>query len=271
MSRFVAVQTADGSLTFAHPDHGQTYHSRSGAWEEARERYANACRIAERARDRDTVDVLDVGTGLGWNLAAALAVLEGTRARLHATSLESDTEVLRATIEQSSLARSEDAERWHSHVRAALSLALADPVQAASPRGVPMGNGTLRLLVGDARSTLPALESSARFDAVFLDPFSPAVASELWEAAFLFEIARRMRAGAWLSTYTVSLPVRARLRAAGLRVGPGARVGAKSAGTIATPDLDPGTLAPRTARRVERLAACIRGEFTPALGTRSHQ
>jgi tRNA U34 5-methylaminomethyl-2-thiouridine-forming methyltransferase MnmC len=118
---------------------------------------------------------------------------------------------------------------------------------------------------------LPALEPSARFDAVFLDPFSPSVESALWEAPFLFEIARRMRAGAWLSTYTVSLPVRARLVAAGLRVGPGERVGAKSSGTVASPDQDPGTLAPRASRRVSRLAAHIRGEFAPLPGTRDHQ
>ncbi len=266
-ARFVAVETADGSATFVHPVHGQTFHSRSGAWQEARERYATACRLVERARELSTVALLDVGTGLGWNLAAALAALEGTNARLRATSLERDPDVIRAVLEGPALARDVEAERWHAQVRAALSTALADPVRARSADGVPMGNGSLRLCIGDGRATLAAIEPAVRFDAVFLDPFSPAVESELWEPDFLFEIARRMRPGAWLSTYTVSLPVRARLVAAGLRVGPGARVGAKSTGTIASPDQDPGALDPRTARRIARLAAPIRGEFAGARGT----
>jgi tRNA U34 5-methylaminomethyl-2-thiouridine-forming methyltransferase MnmC len=270
MRAFAALETADGSVTFAHPVHGQTFHSRSGAWQEARERYAAACRLAERASGRAAIDLLDIGTGLGWNLAAALAAVDasgGTNVRLRATSLEHDVDVIRAVVDGRAFASDADADRWHATVRGALSLALADPARAGSADGVPMGNGSLRLCIGDARSTLAALEPDVHFDAVFLDPFSPAVESELWESEFLSEIARRMRSGAWLSTYTVSLPVRARLLAAGLRVGPGARVGAKSAGTIASPDQDPGPLDPRTARRVARLAAHIRGEFEAARGT----
>lgn len=280
-SEFVPLETADGSLTFVHPLHGQTFHSRSGAWQEARERYAAACRLAQRARDisrkdagdprgvaldstSPTLDLLDVGTGLGWNLAAALAALEGTGVRLCATSLELDLSVIRALLDHLSdgrpAARDEQAERWHACVRAAFASALADPDAAASPSGVPLGSGSLRLCAGDARATLPALAPSSTFDAVFLDPFSPAVDEGLWQPEFLGEIARRMRPGAWLSTYTVSMTVRARLSAAGLRVGPGARVGTKSAGTVASPDQDPGALPPRSARRLARRVAAIRAD-----------
>jgi tRNA U34 5-methylaminomethyl-2-thiouridine-forming methyltransferase MnmC len=121
--------------------------------------------------------------------------------------------------------------------------------------------GVLRLLVGDARTTLPALPDDERFDAVFLDPFSPQVEPDLWAPEFLARVARRMAAGSRLSTYSASLSVRAALRAAGLRVGPGARVGTKSSGTVASPDLDPGQLDARTASRVERRARQLLGEL----------
>ena len=43
------LRTDDESLTLVHPIHGQACHSRAGAWTEARERYAVACRLRERA------------------------------------------------------------------------------------------------------------------------------------------------------------------------------------------------------------------------------
>ena len=37
------LATGDGSTTLVHPVHGEAFHSRAGAWQEARERYALAC------------------------------------------------------------------------------------------------------------------------------------------------------------------------------------------------------------------------------------
>src|SRR5258705_749191 len=92
------VLTADGSLTLAHPVHGQTCHSRAGAWQEARERYARACRTRERAMEiaaqaratgqRPVLRLLDVRTGLRLNLPSALASACGTRVALASLSLE---------------------------------------------------------------------------------------------------------------------------------------------------------------------------------------
>jgi tRNA U34 5-methylaminomethyl-2-thiouridine-forming methyltransferase MnmC len=308
-----AVLTSDGSYTLAHPGHGQTCHSRAGAWQEARERYAVACRLRERAlemaRRADVGEppkfrLLDVGTGLGLNLAAALEALSGTGIRLEAVSLERDTDVIRATLALFDAVRERaprnasdsgdpsdsgdeglGLERWHAPVRGALRAALRDastndasnaedgapisPCGAASvscaASHVSMGDGTLRLLLGDARATLPRCTGLV-FEAVFLDPFSPAVEPELWELEFLAEIACRMSNGAWLSTYTTSLAVRAKLAALGLNVGPGARVGTKAAGTVArrgtrvgefdaTGVASVGEFDPRTARRIVRRAA----------------
>src|SRR6185295_962595 len=86
------------------------------------------------------------------------------------------------------------------------------------------------------------------------DPFSPRVEPELWQPAFLREVARRMAPGSRLSTYSASISVRAGLLAAGLRVGPGARVGTKSSGTLTSPDEDPGVFDARTQRRLAKRA-----------------
>lgn len=245
------VVTGDGSLTLAHPLHGQTCHSRAGAWTEARERYAAACRIRERALElaadrRSQMCVLDIGTGLGLNIAAALEALAGTGVALDVTTLEIDAGVIEATL---ALGPSEipGLEAVHSGVRSALSLAL----RSGSGERVALGAGPLRLFLGDGRVTIRALERAPLFDAVFLDPFSPGVDAPLWEPEFLSEVAVRMAPESLLSTYTVSLGVRAALRSAGLRVGVGPRVGTKAQGTLASPDRE---LAPLDARTERRLA-----------------
>jgi len=248
------VRTADGSWTLAHPVHGETCHSLAGAWQEARERYAEPCRLRARARERGTLRLLDVGTGLGLNLAAALEALAGTGARLAIVSLECSADVIRAAL---ALQRGpEGQERWHPFVRGALERALAareDGAQASSSEIVAGDvHAALRLVLGDARSTLPALEREERFDAVFLDPFSPRVEPDLWAPAFLAEVARRVARGGLLSTYSSAFRVRAALAAAGLEVGAGPRVGTKSSGTLAGRDAAVPPLDPRTARRLAR-------------------
>jgi tRNA U34 5-methylaminomethyl-2-thiouridine-forming methyltransferase MnmC len=142
-------------------------------------------------------------------------------------------------------------------VRPALAAALARPGAR-----VPLGDGgSLVLLLGDARATLlaaaaggsgDALVPDRGFDAVFLDPFSPARAPELWAEPFRAAVARRMAPGSWLSTYSAAFRVRVALARAGLRVGRGPRVGRKGEGTLASPGCEPPPLTPRLARRIAR-------------------
>ena len=78
------VLTGDGSLTFAHPVHGELCHDARGAFTQARLRYAAGCRLRARglaAGKGAELHLLDLGTGVGWNLAAALAALAGTGAK----------------------------------------------------------------------------------------------------------------------------------------------------------------------------------------------
>jgi chorismate dehydratase len=236
-----ALGTADGSATLVHPVHGEACHSRAGAWQEARERYAQACRLPEFRGE--TFRLLDVGTGLRLNLAAALEALEGTGAGLEAVTLERDPSVIEAGL---ALHQPPEVERWLERVREGIE------------------SDSIHLLLGDARETLPALDRELRFDAVFLDPFSPRVEAELWTSGFLAEVARRMAPGSLLSTYSAATVVRAGLLAAGLRVGPGGRVGTKGEGTLASPDLTLESFGERARRRIERRANALKAGLPPA-------
>ncbi len=233
---------------------GQACHSLSGAWLQARERYALACRL-DRGVWGSRVRLLDIGTGLGLNLAAALWALDrpGTgQAFLDAHSFEIAPEVLRlaAALEDWPA----EIERYHQPLRAAML--------AAAQRGVAhfqqAGVASIWFHVGDARVRLPECEAAAgegaprAFDAVFLDPFSPQVQGDLWSEEFLQQVAARMATPGILSTYSASFRVRSRLVALGLEVGRGPRVGTKSSGTLAAKGLKLEPLEPRTQRRLAR-------------------
>jgi tRNA U34 5-methylaminomethyl-2-thiouridine-forming methyltransferase MnmC len=158
-------------------------------------------------------------------------------------------------------------EPWHGAVRAAL----AELLERTRPRGTASlafsASGVpfeLTLDLCDAREAMAERRERARFDAVFLDPFSPRREPDLWAAEFLDRVARAMRAPSRLSTYTVSFPVRLALAQTGLAVGAGPRVGSKAEGTLACRGLQPPPLDPKTARRLERaLARAAHGDGGP--------
>ncbi len=255
--RWTVRITEDGTPTLVHAVHGEACHSRSGAWQQARERYARGALLAARAQEGTLarLRLLDVGTGLGINVAAALEALAGTPVELVVDGLERDPEILARAAELLPLFPPH-VRCWMEPVASAIGSALhaADPA-AEIPLAGPGGTrGRLRLHLGDASASIGRFPESARFDAVFLDPFSPRVEAASWEPGFLAAIAARMAPHSRLVTYSVSLAVRAALSAAGLRVGAGPAVGAKRGGTIASPEMDLPPLDPRTARRVARRA-----------------
>jgi chorismate dehydratase len=257
---WIEQRTADGSSTFAHPVHGEAGHSLDGAWTQARERYARDARIRARALELEAAGVrelrlLDVGTGLGLNLAAALEALTGTGVALRATSLEIDADVLRLAI--AGPREPADLEVHHARVRNAIASALEHGTSAP----IPPSGWTLELHLGDAREALGRLDPMRRFDAVFLDPFSPKVEPDLWSRAFLAAVAARMASGAMLSTYSAATAVRVGLAAAGLVVGAGGRVGRKREGTLASLDV---LLPAFDAKVARRIAARARLPDAPA-------
>ena len=237
--------TGDGSWTLRHPVHGQACHSLDGAWTESVERYARPCRLAQVGAQRaGPVRLLDIGTGLGLNIAAALAEVAECGVALEVTTCELDSDVIAHALALGPAPGR--ARAWHAQALQALEAALA------GAGDVPLGaGGRLRLLLGDARELLPA-EPREPFEAVFLDPFSHGVDAALWEEPFLREVAARMAPGALLSTYSAAFSVRLALLRAGLRVGRGPRVGRKASGTLASLQAPLEPLEGRTERRLAR-------------------
>ncbi len=149
--------------------------------------------------------VAELGFGTGLNLLRLVAALEGYIAPIHFTSFEAHP--LRAD----EMAQALDAFPQTAGLRAPLLEAVG-----AGRTTWSIGGVEVRLIVGDARATLPVWEGAA--NAWFLDGFAPARNPELWTPKLLAEVARHTAPGGTLATYTAAGDVRRALEAVGFDV-----------------------------------------------------
>ncbi len=248
--------TADGSPTLYSEEYGELYHHSSGAFLESRDRYVVGCRVIDRLRIAGQLQILDIGFGLGFNVALAVEefLQEAPGARLEVVSLEKNPISV---------------DRWQTLSRA-LSNPSIPPLIAtllaegsAELRTSEGGVVSLQIVVGRAENSIGGLARG--FGAVFLDPFSPGRNPELWTPQFLTAVRRTVEEGAILATYSAATRVKVALLEAGWRIGAGPAVGGKSTGTLASAgEVDPPlpALPPRELRRLERKARESKNDAT---------
>jgi len=199
------ILTRDGSETLYSEEYQETYHSVTGAVEEAFGKYVKPCKI------ESGMNVLDICFGLGLNSLAALH----TAKEITITALEKDENVLRHEVKVPEYLR-EDYKKIRT---AAENLYYKDD------------KAEIKVLLGDARETIKQLNE--KYDAVFLDPFSPPKNPELWTEEFFINIKKHMKKEAILATYSCARKVRSNLSKAGFEVKDGPCVGRRSPSTIA--------------------------------------
>ena len=200
------VITKDNSATFRNPKYDECYHSKSGAIEEAFEKFAKPCKL------KNGMKVLDVCFGIGYNTLAAISTAD-----VDVVGLENDKCILK---EIENIEVSEQLRQNYNKIRiAAKKLEYEDK------------KIKIRIILGDARETIKSINE--KFDAVFLDPFSPPKCPELWTYEFFAEIAKKMKKGAILTTYSCARMVRENLKKAGFSVEDGPVIGRRSPSTLA--------------------------------------
>ncbi len=233
------AMTADGCPTLLHPGHGQACHDSAGAWAEAQQLHVSGCDLPRRLLRGERVRLLEVGAAPGWNLAAAFFMARGLPGQLHVTAIERSPEALAAGAALCELgdwkagAPFGAVESYEAISSALLRAKSADNVG----RWIDvLPNFRLRLMLGEARGVLEEMKESERFDAVFLDAFSPGIDPESWSPGFLRALAQRLDTMGRLSTFTVSQAVRAALISGGLNVGQAGCRSGRAGGTWASRD-----------------------------------
>jgi tRNA U34 5-methylaminomethyl-2-thiouridine-forming methyltransferase MnmC len=209
------VKTEDGSFTFRNEEYDQTYHSQSGALEEAFGKYVKAAGIT------DGMTILDYCYGLGYNTLAALACAKN----LTIVGLEIDADLLK------NLHLLEIADPALKDLYTELITKVAEQLPKTDFT-VQIGTSSVRMLIGDARETIHRVDLA--FDRIYFDPFSPKVCPQLWTQEVFAECFKRTKSGGVLTTYSYARAVREGLKSVGYTVSDGPVIGRRSPSTIAT-------------------------------------
>jgi len=222
-NQLIPERTQDGSFTFFSSRFGEWFHSLQGAREEAVRKFVEPTQLASKATN-ETLYLLDVCYGLGYNTAAALESIwhHNPYCQIVWAGLELDPEVPRAAI----------AHQYHQNWAAPISDYL---VELAVNHCVQTDRLQAILHMGDARQSIQGLcQDEFQADAIFLDPFSPPHCPQLWTVEFLQAVAGCLKSNGRLASYSCSAAFRTALMEAGLKFGPTPAVGRKSPGTVAS-------------------------------------
>lgn len=182
------------------------YFSLENGFEETRHTFLAGNDLPARFADGFHIAELGFGTGLNALVTRIAWEAAGAPGRLYFTSFE---------------AFPIDAAAMEQALSAFPALSdIAHPLLtgwAAGQQQIDLGAGMeLRVIIGDARETLPAWSSMA--DAWFLDGFAPAKNPELWGDALMQAVADHTKPGGSAATYTAAGHVRRALQAAGFAV-----------------------------------------------------
>lgn len=202
--------------------YGDLYHSDEGGPGQAHHVFVRGNRLQERWQGRACFVILETGFGTGLNFLATWAAWRDDPhacRRLHYISAE------KHPFGAADLARLHRA--WPEFAGVAAELQAAWPSLVPGYHRLEFAGGrlVLTLLFGDAVRTLARLRAGV--DAFYLDGFAPAKNPDLWSAQLLGRLGQLANRGASLATWSVALPVREHLHAAGFRTDPSPGYGRK--------------------------------------------
>jgi len=220
----VAVVTGDGSVSIAHPGHGEAYHSKAGAQFESRALYIDQSGIIAdfESSPKGSVTVLDVGFGLGYTAFTTIdAWLECNAANdLAILSLE----ILPELLEVTAAGKGEWQHKWPQHwLEWSMKMErVSDDLWLLKvPHTATNKIAYLYVAIGDALdlSWTKHLANGlvAKFDYLWQDPFSPKSNPEMWTVPWLAALKEQSKTDAKMLTYSVARLVKDNLQAAGWR------------------------------------------------------
>jgi chorismate dehydratase len=207
--------TKDGSYTLIAKEYGEPYHSlTAGAIGECIEKFLRPSGLLERAEGSKIIKAVDVGFGLGYNVAVMLKHLRDVKRDIYIEVLSFERELPKEVPPPP--------EGYLPYWKL-----LWENIPSFEKDGI-----SFRLFLGDAREMVKEIENFDA-DAIFHDGFSPYKNPELWTLDFLALLTKLLkRDGVWVS-YTSSLAVRKALKLLGFNLQSTSPVGRKRGGTKA--------------------------------------
>lgn len=226
------VETDDGTYTLMSENRGnssETMHTIHGALSEARRKFVEPAELEGKKK----VSILDICSGLGFNAAALLdSLMDDDLECLEIDLVEISWETLAAALLIPSPSESHQIIKKAIEDYLIVQGLLIFPVEG---KEIPSFL-EIRVNCEDARKMITNIHETQKYDAIFLDPFSPARTPELYSKEFLSRLKTLVKEEGIILTYTSAAPVRYALVDAGLEVGEGPAMG-RSGGTIASPTL----------------------------------
>lgn len=220
MSKYSVYRTLDDSFTFRNDVYNENYHSNAGAWQEARIKYFEACRIKEKLIKNNRLRILELGFGLGYNLIPLfLYSREIKNKKLVVTSFESDVEIYSELIKKSK-------DLYPESLLTEFQFLLENQAYYSETLEV-------KIIKEDVRKKIEFIQTNS-VDAIYHDPFSPYKNTECWTLELFQEYYRILKDDGIISTYSISTPVRSGFYQAGFSVWKGVGDETKSGGTIAS-------------------------------------
>ncbi|MDR1451766.1 MAG: hypothetical protein LBI57_05510 [Helicobacteraceae bacterium] len=210
------VETADGSFTLLSDRYNESYHSvKEGALRETLEKHVRPA--FTYATIGESVRILDICFGLGYNSLCAIAVFGG---KIEIIAPEMDRELI-ASLPNLPYPKMFD------RLRPVIQK-LSDDLYYEDERV------SVKIALGDAAKLTQTMPGE--FDVIFQDPFSYNKNPELWSARFFTDLYRLLKPTGVLTTYSASHKARTAMANVGflLHTHPFTPNGGLRKGTIAS-------------------------------------
>ena len=219
---YKTVETLDGSQTLFSERFQEACHSAAGAITETHLHYLQGCQVAQKLTMQSSISILEVGFGLGIGFLETWKLLAKSSIPWHFLSLEIDPALLNWFKDEFS---------QHDFLKH-LEWKESSGLKWLEARSA---SGTLIILCGDARQTLPEFKkrSNHQWDVIYQDAFSPRRNPHLWTVEWFELLKSGALPGTRLSTYSASASVRKSMYEAGWKLHNGEKFGEKRLSTRA--------------------------------------
>ena len=219
------VITKDKTVTFLNRKYKETYHSISGAREEAIKKYIEPLGNILNKRE---LRVIDFCFGLGYN---TLSLIELSKSKIIIDAIENDINIIQKILSINNSFKY--LEKLKENLR---ELFKEKNNIHNKPIKFFMDNKRIQinLFVNDAEHIIfNDYFSKNEYDAILFDPFSPKKQPELWSKKIFNRLYNLLKRDGRLTTYSCAGWIRRNMREAGFVIEDGPSIGRRAPSTIA--------------------------------------